>query len=274
MKSGRGQGAAFLPLLDMPPQIRTESAILVDARHLHAMWKGGLLGGEVMPEDVHPPISKESDELAAYFTLGMCLNYQRNSYGLWRACTAAFNDPDRKWVFDPVSAAAAPESELAEALLHHRVALQPSRHPAIWRKNAEAFCKHFGGSVRELFDRHGYDIIEVKAFFAQNARDFPYLCGPKLSNYWLYVMSQYMSWPLKNRHQLTIAPDTHVISASSRLGLIDPEAYADNLLPGVVAERWCDLLSGSEFAPIDLHTPLWLWSRAGFPRILAADTQP
>jgi hypothetical protein len=70
--------------------------IAVDALNLHAAWKAGLLGGETMPEDVHPRTAESTDELASYFTLGMCLNYQRDSYALWRACTRAFNDPQAR----------------------------------------------------------------------------------------------------------------------------------------------------------------------------------
>jgi hypothetical protein len=97
--------------------VRSDTAILADALGLHAMWTAGVLGGEVMPEDAHPPLERTSESLARYFTLGMALNYQRSSYALWRACTAAFEDPQTAWVFDPASAAAAEPGLLREALL-------------------------------------------------------------------------------------------------------------------------------------------------------------
>lgn len=46
------------------------------------MWKEGKLGGEFMPEDSNPNLSKASNENFLYFTLPMVLNYQRNSYKL------------------------------------------------------------------------------------------------------------------------------------------------------------------------------------------------
>jgi hypothetical protein len=109
--------------------LRSDDAILADAVTLHAMWRRGALGGEVMPEDAHPPLDPASEALARYFTLGMTLNYQRSSYVLWKACTAAFDDPETGWVFDPAAVAASAETDLREALLKHRVALQPTRHP-------------------------------------------------------------------------------------------------------------------------------------------------
>ena len=35
----------------------------------------------------------------------------------------------------------------------------------------------------------------------------------------------------------------------------------------IVIKRWNELLEGTEFCPIDIHTPLWLWSRNGFKEI-------
>lgn len=49
------------------------------------MWKEGKLGGEFMPEDSNPNLSKASNENFLYFTLPLVLNYQRNSYKLWES---------------------------------------------------------------------------------------------------------------------------------------------------------------------------------------------
>lgn len=243
------------------------STILRDALSLHAMWKKGRLGGEVMPEDVHPAVGRQSEELGRYFTLGMSLNYQRNSYALWRSCTAAFEDPTAQWVFSPQAVLAAPLDALAEVLVRHKVALQPNRHPAIWRENAAGLMRHADGRIQDLFQSHDFDLGRIRAFVTENKRDFPYLAGPKIVNYWLYVMSGYMAWPLHNREALNVAPDRHVVAASQRLGLIRAEETETLRLPLLAAQRWEQLLAGSRLSPIDIHTPLWLWSRLEFPAI-------
>ncbi len=250
--------------MSAPPDLRrARGDILRDVRTLHALWKAGSLGGVAMPEDVHPHLPDDGESLARYFTFGMALNYQRDSYALWRACTATFEDRETAWVFDPVAASAAPIGEVASALSKHRVALQPMRHPHIWRRNATGVVAQGEGAVRNLFACNGFDIAKVRAFVIQRRQQFPFLCGPKIVNYWLYVMSQYMEryadWPIENRAALSIAPDRHVIEASVRLGLIKEAAPAE-----VVAECWRLLLLETEFDPIDLHTPLWLWGRDGF----------
>ena len=61
----------------------------------------GLLGQTIMPEDSNPGIKKmKKEDLLAYFTLPMALNYQRNSYKLWEAALKTFNDPKTKFVFN------------------------------------------------------------------------------------------------------------------------------------------------------------------------------
>jgi hypothetical protein len=249
------------------PLVRDRRLIADDAAALYAMWKDGRLGGEVMPEDAHPDLPTSSNELAAYFTLGMCLNYQRNSYALWRACTATFNDSQRGWVFDANAVMERPADALAEALLHQGVALQPNRHPGIWRRVALGLVRHAGGNVRSLFEAEQFDLALVRDFIRSRREDFPYLCGPKIANYWLYVMSSYMTWPFINRSSLSVAPDRHVVAASIRLGLLEPVEAAKASAPLLAAERWSDLLAHSPLPPIDVHTPLWLWSRLGFPDI-------
>jgi hypothetical protein len=241
-----------------------DEEIALFAASLHAAWREGRLGGEIMPEDVHPDLDRACDDLALYFTLGMTLNYQRNSFALWRACTAAWNDAGTRWVFDPAVVARAKLSEVTEALTRHRIALQPRRHPQIWKRNAESLADLTGGSVRTLFERSDFDLGRVRAFVTGHKARFPYLCGTKISNYWLYVLSTYMNWPTTNRESLTVAPDRHVITASLRLGLVSESAK-----PRDVAERWEEVLRGTAFRPIDLHTPLWLWSRSGFPELAA-----
>lgn len=67
-----------------------------------------------------------------------------------------------------------------------------------------------------------------------------------------------------DQENLTVAPDTHVIQASQRLGVIsEEEMYLANV-QHIVAERWAELLKDTELKPIDVHTPMWLWSRGKF----------
>ena len=96
-----------------------------------------------------------------------------------------------------------------------------------------------------------------------NKKQYPYLSGNKIANYWLYVMINYTDLELIDRYNISVAPDTHVIQASQKLGLIDA-SLTGNIAQKEAVASWKEVLAGTEFSPIDIHTPMWLWSRGGF----------
>ncbi|TCP53906.1 hypothetical protein EV586_105252 [Tumebacillus sp. BK434] len=226
------------------------------------MHQAGLLGGETMPEDALLGVVPEQ-ELPDVLTLAMALNYQRNSYSLWEAVANAYRDEQTRWVFTPHKAMKSGRAQLAEALLHHRVALQPNRHPEIWQRVAAGIANSSSlGDVTGLIESADSDLAVLKQIMQGTRKaEFPYLSGPKIFNYWLYVLETYAGVSWKYRELITIAPDTHILQATAKLGIC---ASVDRQ---EVAEAWEAALQGSGIAPIDVHTPLWLWSRAGFPAI-------
>lgn len=235
------------------------------------MYTDGLLGGEVMPEDVLIDIVS-NDELMDVLTLAMALNYQRNSYKLWEAVVKAYQDEDTKWIFNPHAAANCEIVVLKNALLMHRVGLQPNRHPEIWQRVAKGILNSSEkGNVLGLIESTQFDIPSLKSLMQEKRKsDFPYLSGPKIFNYWLYVLETYTNIKWKSRELITIAPDTHILKATVKLGLCSEEVLnggADDRLK--VSNAWEKALSGSGIAPIDIHTPLWLWSRADFPSLIS-----
>lgn len=241
------------------------------AVELIGAWKQGLLGGEVMPEDANPGLEKGSDENYLYFTLPMALNYQRNSYKLWQSAAHTYEDESTRSVFRPADVRAMEADELRELLTKYRVALQPNRHVAIWRTLCETLAD-FGDSVPALFKDCGGTVQGVKDYLQGHKKQFPYLSGPKIMNYWLYVMTQYTDFAFPDRENISVAPDTHVIQASARLGLIAPgEVRQDGSFRELVSSLWAEVFRGTDYCPIDVHTPLWLWSRNGFQYHLSGE---
>ena len=94
-------------------------------------------------------------------------------------------------------------------------------------------------------------------------KGFPYLSGPKIFNYWSFILGEYGKVKLHNREYIEIAPDTHITQCSVLLGVIT-QNEADNLSKDEVSEKWRKLLIGSGITPIEMHSPLWFWSRNGF----------
>ena len=241
-----------------------KSDIIKKCEILMAMYKKGLLGGEVMPEDENPHLDISSLENVLYFTLPMALNYQRNSYTLWEGANKTYLDQKTNFVFDPVKVINSSFEDVQEALVKYKVALQKNKQTEIWIKLCHTFIDLFSGDVRKLFIDCEYDVNKIRSFIVSHKKDFPYISGNKLVNYWLYVIMQYTDIRYINPECLTVAPDTHVIKATHQLGLISDEEMESSNVQEIVIDKWNKLFSGTSYKPIDIHTPLWLWSRNGF----------
>ena len=71
----------------------------------------------------------------------------------------------------------------------------------------------------------------------------------------------------KDIENLTVASDTHVCKATHKLGLITDNEFNSSNVQQIVIDKWQQLLKNTKYKPIDIHTPLWLWSPNGFKEI-------
>lgn len=246
-----------------------KEVILKKCEILMDMYDKGLLGGEIMPEDENPHLEKSSLENFLYFTLPMALNYQRNSYTLWQAANKTYQDKETNFLFNPKMVVEMPFLKVQEALVKYKVALQKNKQTEIWIKLCETFVKYFDCDIRKLFEINNYDVNKIREYVSStHKKEFPYLSGTKIVNYWMYVLYQYTDIKYQNIECLTVAPDTHVIKATHRLGLITDEELDRSDVQLIVIDRWNELLKDTGYKPIDIHTPLWLWSRNGFIELM------
>ena len=245
-----------------------KQAILKKVEILFKMWKEGSLGGEKMPEDENPGFQKDKLENYLYFTLPMALNYQRNSYTLWENANKTYQDEDTRFVFFPKEVLTHSFEEVQEALTKYKVALQKNKQTEIWITLCQTFVTLFDGDIRKLFDEFDNDVNQIRNYIQkENKKLFPYLCGTKICNYWLYVIWQYTDREYQNMASLTVAPDTHVIKSTYRLGLINEKELESSNVQEIVIERWNELFQNTKYKSIDIHTALWLWSRNGFKEL-------
>jgi hypothetical protein len=196
-------------------------------------------------------------------------------------------DAETKDAFDIKAVQEMPPDILKEKLLKYKLALQPNKHTHTWQTISQTIYNNWG-SIENLFastdantchpegtegspyhqkvliDAYSADFLQLKQLIQHKyKRDFPYLSGPKIFNYWSFIISTYGKVNMKNREYISIAPDTHIIQASFKLGVIT-QVEADKLSRDEIAERWRILLAGSGINPIDMHAPLWFWSHNAF----------
>lgn len=246
----------------------TKEQKLEKIEKLYNAYKEGKLGGEIMPEDENPNLEKSSKENFNYFTLPMALNYQRNSYKLWESAKKTYLDPETKFIFNTKDVINSSFEDVQRALIKYRLALQKDKQTQIWIKLCNTIENILNGDIRNLFKINNFDVNKIRKYMQiDHKKDFPYLSGNKLCNYWMYVIYQYTSINYINREALTIAPDIHVLRSSVKLEIITQKEFESSNAQILCINNWNEILKGTKFAPIDIHTPLWLWGRSGFKEI-------
>lgn len=210
--------------------------------------------------EVYPNLKKSSRERYLYFTLPPCLNFQRSSPAMWKAALATWEDIDTQYLFFPEKVATQKRSVIQRDLTKHKLALQKNRHTDIWIAICNTLHKHHKSDPRSLLKSCDHDVIKILSLLrTENKKDFPYLSGPKMSNYWLYILSQYTDVVFTHMEEISIIPDTHVLQATAELGLSNGK-----VTPEKAEAIWKETLKGSGIAPVEMHPVLWNWSRNNF----------
>lgn len=242
----------------------TQSKIISDCQVLLGAYKAWELGYMRMPEDSCPSFSDmDNESRLAYFTLPMSLNYQRDSYRLWEWALQSFQDTEVKQIFDVKKSASMDTQELQKLLMRYKVSLQPNKHPATWQKISQTIAENWE-SIWGLLKFCEYDFLKLREIVQWRFKSgFPYLSGPKIFNYWSFIIQTYGKVTLKNSEFIEIAPDTHVTKCSVMLWVITAEESV-LLSKEAISARWREILKNTNINPIDMHSPLWFWSRNDF----------
>ncbi|HEU5121409.1 MAG TPA: hypothetical protein VFT59_01065 [Candidatus Saccharimonadales bacterium] len=228
-------------------------------KRLLAMYQEGAIP-TLHQHEVNPGLSLDSRENYLYFTLPVCINFQRNSPAMWMSALKTYEDEETRYVFFPEELATHSLDKIRADLTKHKLALQPNKHVLIWTTIAKTLHEFYHDDPREVILEAHYDAGElIRLLQMTHRKRFPYLSGPKLSNYWPYILSQYTDVAFANAHEISIIPDTHVIQSSVFLGLVEIGAT-----PAQVERAWYELLKDTDIKPSEVHPVLWNWSRNKF----------
>jgi hypothetical protein len=138
--------------------------------------------------EVNPGLLKGSRENYLYFTLPVCINFQRNSPAMWASALKTWEDEATHYVFFPEKLATTPVEQIRADLTKHKLALQPNKHTLIWTTIAQTFFEHYSSDPRKLIAEAESDAGKLTSLLQTTYRKrFPYLSGPKLSNYWPFI---------------------------------------------------------------------------------------
>ncbi len=229
------------------------------AKNLLKLFKAGKIP-TLAEHEVHPDLPKGSRENYLYFTLSPCINFQRSSPAMWKAALATWNDPATNYVFFPEKLIKTSRGKVQADLRKHSLAVQPNKHTDIWIAISKTLHEFYKDDVRDLLKSADNDVVKIIKLVQVDKREhFTHLRGPKMTNYWLYILSQFTDVKLKHMEEISIIPDTHVLQCSIHLGIADAKTT-----PEETASRWKELLHSSDIAPVEMHPVLWNWSRNNF----------
>ena len=231
-------------------------------RKLKSLYDSGAIP-TLEVHEVHPNLDNSSREHYLYFTLAPVLNFQRDSVSLWKSALKTYLDTETRYVFFPEDVVRVSFPRLQRDMAKYGLALQRNKHPQIWLTISEALNEDHNSDPRRLLEDNFNDVEFIQEHLIANKKRYPYLNGPKMRNYWLYILHQFTNIELRNIDKITIIPDIHVRNASEKLGIITADAKPDE-----IADTWGKLLIGSEILPAEMHPVLWNWSRNGFQPIV------
>src|SRR5687768_3862497 len=173
---------------------------LEKVKRLISMYEQGLIP-TLEKHEVNPGLHPGSRENYLYFTLPVCINFQRSSPAMWAAALATWEDKTTRYVFFPEKLAETPTEQIRADLTKHKLALQPNKHVLIWMTIAKTLHDYYHDDPRKVIKEANSDAGElIQVLQKTNRKRFPYLSGPKLSNYWLFILSLYTDVQFKNMH--------------------------------------------------------------------------
>jgi hypothetical protein len=228
-------------------------------KRLLAIYEQGLIP-TLRQHEVNPGLPLSSRENYLYFTLPVCINFQRSSPAMWASALRTYEDETTRYVFLPEELATRSIEQIRADLTKHTLALQPNKHTLIWTTIAQTLHEYYEDDPRNIIREAESDAGKLIALLQKTHRKrFPYLSGPKLSNYWPFILSRFTDVKFKNAQEISIIPDTHVLQCSVHLGVTPAGATS------LQAEAaWKELLRGSGINPSQVHPVLWHWSRNKF----------
>lgn len=232
---------------------------LEKVRRLLQLFKEGEIK-TLTEHEINPGLPIGSRENYLYFTLPVCINFQRSSPAMWRSALATYDDPQTNYLFFPEKTVDICRKRIQTDLVKHKLALQPNKHTDIWIAISHTLHELFHDDPREIIKSADNDVVKLLHILQiSHKKYFPYLSGPKLSNYWPFILSQFSDVQLKNPHEISIIPDTHIIKSTIKLGLAN-----DYVSPLEVVAIWKELLKDTGISPVEVHPVLWNWSRDNF----------
>ena len=209
-----------------------------------------------MPEYILPRnLVDGSKEHALYLTYVISIDYMTDAEKLWRNSRGAYElYPER---FTPEYISKMGDRTL-RAFVRRLGARFSTTGVSTWKKISTVLIDKYEGDPRNI-TKQGLTIEEIK----QKLKEFPYLRGNKLSNFYIRAMGENELFKISNFDELDIPVDIQVARFTIYTGVLKllsnrfEGCVHENPLRGLIEEAWRTAAKRIDTFPWKLDEPMW-----------------
>lgn len=228
-------------------------------KQLIAAYQDGVLKNPHKHE-VHPGLNAGSKENYLYFSLVSTLNNQRNTTDLWESALNTYLDPETRYLFSPEKVVDRTIERIGEDMRKHCLSLNHAKDMDAWYKLSWTFYTHYSGDPKNILRGEKESISNICRHVQHDRQQiFPYLRNPRVTNYWLFILSKFTDVQFKDIYRLSMVVDKQVMKASEKLGITTRK---DTILD--IEHKWHSILLDMHISPVIMHDALYVWSKNDF----------
>lgn len=209
-----------------------------------------------MPEYVLPRNLKEGTrEHALFLTYVISIDYMTDADRLWKKSRGAYELYPERFTPEEILKIS---PRTVENIVKGLGARFYSNAAKTWIKISKVLIDKYDGDPRNI-TRESLEVDEIK----RRLRDFPYLRGNKLSNFYIRAMGETGLFKVKNLNELDIPVDKQVARFSIYTGVVKllsaqfTGCVHEPPLRGLIEEAWRDAAKKLDTAPWKLDEPIW-----------------
>lgn len=202
-----------------------------------------------------PHLRINSRDSLLYVTLPGVFATKKNRPAVRTSTLKTRTDTTTRFLFYPEQVVARSYEDVTLALQRYEItsSFEGTVTKAVDTRRTLSHTFHFVSKddPRVLLKDQSYDVLQIEKFFSEYKQAFPHLATKRTIHYRLYLIQLHTNIDLLNKESIEILPDSDVIEASVRLGVVDAKAKAQH-----VHQARSEILKETPLSAIDMHPVL------------------
>lgn len=216
----------------------------------------GIFADYSMPEYILPKnLEAGTREYALFLTYVISIDYMTDAVKLWERSRGAYELHPERFTPEKILKASPRSVEIFVRRLGARYYTNAAK---AWIKVSRVLNDKYDGDPRNI-TREPLEIVDVK----KRLKDFPYLRGSKLSNFYIRSMAEKDLFKVKNFNELDIPVDKQVARFTMYTGVLKllsgqfVGCVQEKPMRDFIEEAWRNAAKKLGTAPWKLDEPMW-----------------